>query len=435
MSNRLKYDQLELIKKKFKVDKLWSFSKASTYNQCSWLYYLKYVKKIRVKGDNCYTWWGTASHDLVQSMDAGESKVEDLPKLLEKKIDEYMIAVAKDEKIKFPNEDEYTHYIENIKLYFNNVAKKPYNVINEKPVLAVLEGVEKYVFQGYIDAEYVDEDGNLYIIDYKTSSMSGFSGEKLIEKATQLIIYAIGVNQHGRMIDKKMVRFPIDKIKIRYDMMKYVNITYTLKNGNEKVSKAERRLWVGHIASPIRKDLDDVEKEVEKLKKDIAKLEKKKQAKKRTDEEKVLLDKEIAGIELKIAEISQHVYDFVEKDDLMKEAIENNNLDNMPPFIKNKYKVSPCYIDIELTQELVNEIVDKVVSTLDKIIAKEKEDDKETAFSRGKIEQGESYYCTNLCDLREQCDIYKEYKEHNAMFLNQQNEAPSDDELLAMLGL
>ncbi len=63
-----------------------------------------------------------------------------------------------------------------------------------------------------------------------------------------------------------------------------------------------------------------------------------------------------------------------------------------------------------------------------------KEDDKEQAFTRGRIEQGDSFYCTNLCDMKDHCSFYTEYKAHMAMFLDKKD-APSDADILAMFGL
>jgi hypothetical protein len=415
------------------VDNLWSFSKVSTFTQCSWLFKLKYVDKIRVKGDNCYTWWGTVSHDLIQGYYDKEHTYEEMIEKLEAKIVEYNLIT--DPKLKFPNDGEFAGYIENLRHYFKNVKVLPYNVINERPVLAVFEGDEKYVFNGYIDSEFLDDEGNLVILDYKTSSMSGFSGAKLLEKSRQLMIYALGIHTFGRQIDGKMMQFPLDKIKIRYDMMKYLIVSYPQKNGNIKETKTERKTWVAKISNQLRKDLEDVPKELEKLDKEAMKLQKKLNAKKQpTEEVKEELNERLAQIDVEATQLSEHLYDQIELNEMIEEAINNNNLDNMPLFIQEKYTLSDCYIDVELTQEILEEFKSELISTLNEIIAKQQEEDKDEAFGRGRIEQHESYYCNNLCDMREHCSIYKEYKEHNAMFL-EKKEAPSDDEILAMLGL
>lgn len=420
---RLSYEQLELIKEKMGVDKIWSFSKMSTYDQCTWAYFLKYIQKIRVKGDNCYTVWGTNSHDIMQGYYDKEYTYEGMMVELEKRILDYLM--ADDEKLKFPNEKEWEAYIANIRHYFTNTEIIPYKVVNERPVLAQFEGIEKYIFQGYIDSEFYDDDENFVILDYKTSSMSGFTGKKLIEKAKQLIIYAFGVS--------KFRKIPIEKIKVRYDMMKYCNVTFMQKNGKEKTSKAERRLWVAHMANQIRKDLQDVPKEIEKLEKEIAKLGKKMNMKKTTPEDAEGYGVAIGDIEQDILKLQEYNFDIVTIDDMITSAINANNLDDMPPFVKDKYKVGNCYIDVELTPEVLAEVESQIVDTLNKIIEKTESKNHEEAFNRGRIENSDSYFCVNLCDMKDHCKFYKEFKEHNAMFL--EKEAPSDEQILAMLGL
>ncbi|MGR5954353.1 PD-(D/E)XK nuclease family protein [Bacillus paranthracis] len=277
-----------------------------------------------------------------------------------------------DPKLKFPEESQFESYIANLRHYFTNVKQLPYNVVNERPVLAVFEGLEKYVFQGYIDSEFVDDDGNFVILDYKTSSIGEFTGAKLLKKAQQLMIYALGISMFGRQIDGEMKKFSLDKIKIRYDMMKYCKITYMQKNGTEKVTKAERRAWVAHIANPIRKDFDDVPKNIEKAEKEIAKLDKKRSAKVRTEEEKVELTAQIAEIEKAIEVLKANLFDIIQINEMMEEAINSNSLANLPQFIQDKYTVSDCYIDVELTQEIIEEFKSNLISTLNKIIESEK---------------------------------------------------------------
>ena len=151
---RLTYDQLNVIKDKFEVKQLWSFSKVSTFDNCHWLFKLKYVDKIRVKGDNCWTWWGTVSHDLIQGLYDGEHTYDEMITKFEDKVIEYNL--IEDKKLKFPDEGQYNAYIDNLRHYFSTVKQIPYKLTNEKPVLAVFEGLEKYVFNGYLDSEYID---------------------------------------------------------------------------------------------------------------------------------------------------------------------------------------------------------------------------------------------------------------------------------------
>lgn len=430
---RLSREQLNTIKDMMGVDTLWSYSKVGAYDQCTHLYFLKYVKNIRVKGDNCWTWWGSASHGIIQDWyDKKFNEYVEMAGVLEKKVIEY--SLIEDEKLKFPNEDQWKSYIANLRHYFANTEIIPFNVVNERAVLAVFHGKKKYVFQGYLDSEFVDGEGNLIIMDYKTSSLSGFSGKDLIKKARQLIIYAIGVNQHGRMVDGEMRQFPMDKIKVRYDMMKYVNVSFVQKNGNVKVTKAERRNWVGHIANQVRKDLEDVPKEIENCEKEIRKLERRYNAKVRTEEEKRELEPLIKEQYDRKAYLESYMFDSVKITELIEEACINNDLSCMPPFVQEKYKVGNCYIDVELTAEVIEECKRELVATLDAITEKTAEEDKEEAFSRPRIDNSDSYYCVNLCDMKDHCKHYKTFREHNEMFL-MEKKPPSDKELLALLGL
>jgi PD-(D/E)XK nuclease superfamily len=430
---RLSYEQLNMIKEKLEVKQLWSFSKASTYTQCTWLFYLKYIEKIRVKGDNCYTWWGTVSHDLIQGLYDGEHTYSEMIDKFEKKVIEFKL--LGDPKLQFPSENEFKNYVDNLRHYFTNVRQIPYKVINERPVLAVFEGDERYVFQGYVDSEYLDPTtGKFVIVDYKTSSISGFTGKKLLEKARQLMIYATGISTFGREVNGVKRTFSLEDIVIRYDMMKYLNITYLQKNGTPKTTKAERRAWVGKIASPLRKDLEDVPKEMGKIEKEIRKLERKHNAKVRTEEERVVLRKEIEELEDLHGNMAQYLFDPFEINDMIEEAITTNSLAKMPQFVQEKYSLSDCYIDIELTEEILEEFKVELIDTLNTITRKSAEKNKQEAFTRGHIENGESYYCVNLCDMKDHCEFYQDYKAHQGMFLTNNN-APSEEELLAMLGL
>lgn len=430
--SRLTGEQLELIKKKLGVDKIWSFSKMSTFMQCLWLYKLKYIDRIRVNGSSCYTHFGTVSHDIIQGFYDKEHEYENMVDIFNDKVTEWRI--EDNPNLAFPSEKVEKGYIKNLQHYFSNVETVPYNVFNERAVIAEFKGLEKYIFQGYIDSEYIDEDGNLIIMDYKTSSISGFSGKSLFKKAMQLMTYAIGINQHGRLFNGEMKQFPLEKIILRFDMMKYCNVAYKLKNGKEKVAKAERSGWVAHIANPIRKDFEGVPKEIEKLNKSIAKLQRKMSMKKTTPEEAEGYSVEIGEIEAEIKQLETNVYDVLELNELIDEAIEENSLEKLPKFIQDKYTVTNCFIDVELNEEIVEEFKKEIVGVLDDITVKSKMDNPDEAFDRPRIDNSDSFFCVNLCEMKGKCKFYQEFKEHQNMFLDKK-ETMSDEDILAMIGL
>lgn len=430
---RLNGRQLDIIKDKFGVNDIYSYSRVNSHSQCSWQYFLKYVKRIRVRKSNCWGYWGNISHDIIQDFYERDRKdYELMASQFNEKAVEY--SLSEDKEIEFPDEKQRDSYLANMEHYFNNVKPIEYDITSEKPVLTVLEGKNRYVFQGYIDAEYVDDEGNLYILDFKTSSSSGFSGKKLLENSRQLMIYAMGINQNGRMINGEMRQFPIEKIKIRYDLMKYVNISFMQKNGKLKTTRAERRSWVAKIANQLRKDFGDVEKTIEDLDKKIKQLERKSGFKKTTDEERVVFQKEIDLINEDIDFWKERIFDPIELNTKIEDAINSNSLGDLPQFIQDKYTLSDCYIDVELNEDIVNEYKEALVKELDEIEEKTKAEDKDLAFNRERIRDGDSFFCVNLCDMKDHCKFYEDFQQHQAMFLNKEEEQ-SDEDILSALGL
>lgn len=420
---RLTYDQLNIIKDKLGVKKMWSYSKISTFLQCLNLYKLKYIDKEKGIRDSCYTHFGTVSHDTVQGYYEGKSKShEDMVKKWNEAVLKWKLDGKKE--LQFTSDDERDHYIANMEHYFKNTNLIDADVVNEEAVLAIFFGKEKYVFQGYIDSKYTDKDGNLVILDYKTSSISGFSGKGLFEKSKQLLIYAIGMNQFHNI--------PFEKIKLRYDMMKYVNVTFKQKNGNYNTTKAERRAIVAKISGQIRKKFKMPYDKIAELEKEIKKLTRKMNAKCRTPEEVEGLGVAIGDLEHEIKENEKFLYSEEEITKMIEDGIEKNSMADFPQFIQDEFKIDNCYIDVPVTEEYVGLIRQEVVKALDKITELTAMEDKEEAFKRDRIQDSEQFYCTNLCDMRNKCELFKEMKEHQGMFIEKEK---SDEEILAMLGL
>ena len=54
---RLGYEERKMIMDRFGVDRLWSFSRLSTYLNSAWEYRMLYLEK-KPRTDNVYTVWG-----------------------------------------------------------------------------------------------------------------------------------------------------------------------------------------------------------------------------------------------------------------------------------------------------------------------------------------------------------------------------------------
>lgn len=351
---RLSYEEIENIKKKYDVDRLWSWSRMNTYMTSKFEYLLKYILKSKEdRCDSCYTTLGTICHDTLEKFYEGKIKYEDM-------IDNYndgfttAITIA---DLKFNRSDEEKNksigekYNENLVHFFNNHKVYKNKLLVEKPIVVNINGD---VFVGYIDGMYKDEDGNYTILDFKSSSI--YTGKTLEENSGQLTIYAIGLNQLG---------IPLDKIKICFNFLKYCTIKYEQKNGTIKDRNVERckigeslqsnaKTWLKHFG--------------------------------------------------------------YEPDEYLKEMLDTNGIDCLPDEVKAKYEIADCHVYIDLNEDLVQKWTNFITETLDDIKLREKDyeetkslqcfwDDEESV-------KEQSYYFANLCSYSATKHLpYKAYLE------------------------
>ena len=76
---RITKEQLEKIKKKYNVDKLWSWSKYNSIKTDLYSYYLKYIKMIKEdRADSIYGVSGDKCHEIIESFYNNKIKFEDM---------------------------------------------------------------------------------------------------------------------------------------------------------------------------------------------------------------------------------------------------------------------------------------------------------------------------------------------------------------------
>ena len=336
---RLNRDQLNALKKKYQVDRIWSFSRVSTFLQCAWEYKMKYIDKIRVPSDNVYTDFGTISHDLIQGL--YEHKYDE--KEMYEKWKDFVKKWEEDPlSNQFDTEKIRSGYLNNMDCYFKNPRAVNEKIINEKPVLSILQGKERqYVFVGYIDSEYTNNDNILTLVDYKTSSKSGFSPKGLKKKSMQLLLYAIGEHQ------QKGISY--DNIQCRFNMMKYCVVHFQQENGRWKTSVQERSQWVYKMNNKLKTKLPKI------------------------------------GINP------------IEVDELIIQASQDNNMNCMPKEIQEQFYISNYYIELDVSEKTCRELEKKLTGYCDDIMAFEKLDDQETELEINHPYNPNDYYCKKLC--------------------------------------
>lgn len=358
---RLSHKQLEGIKSKFGVDRLWSYSRVSTFLEHPWEYRIVYLDKL-TRSSNVYTYFGTICHDIIQEYYEGKHSYEQMETLFDQAILEWRTG---DTGYRFMNEKIEAGYVDNLADYFKNTEVVPYKVVNERPICVQLYDEKRkknVVFTGYLDSEYVDEDGIFNIVDYKSSSKSGFSGKQLKEKSKQLMLYAIGVNQFRGI--------PFEKIRLRFDMMKYYEIFFLQKNGKWKGSKQERAKWVATQEKKIRT---------------------------------VLLD---------------NGFDAFEIDEMVEVAIVANKLDSLPDCVKDRFELKNCYIDVTITEEEAEELKEFMLDTIARCEELEASDDWDKAFPEPVIDQSNEFYYTQLSP--QVLKFNKKYQEDKKLYVSGQ---------------
>lgn len=352
--SRLSYEEIERIKKKYGVDRLWSWSRMNTYMTSKFEYLLKYILKSKEdRCDSCYTTLGTICHNTLEKFYENKINYNDM-------IDDYndgfttAITIA---DLKFCRSDEEKNknigekYNENLVHFFKNHNVYKHKLLVEKPIVVNIEG---NIFVGYIDGLYKDDDGCYHILDFKSSSM--YTGKTLEENSGQLTIYAIGLNQLG---------IPWDKISAAFNFLKYCTIKYQLKKGDIKYRNVERckigeslqsnaKTWLNHFG--------------------------------------------------------------YEPDEYLKEMIDTNSIDCLPKEVKEKYEITDCHVEVDLSESAIKKWNNHISATLQDIMLREKDyeetnslqcfwDDEESV-------KEQSYYFANLCSYSATKHLpYKAYLE------------------------
>lgn len=340
---RLSFEELEKIKKKHNVDRLWSWSRISTFITSPYEYALKYVDGIKAKEDrqdSIYTSLGSAAHQCLEDYYTGKIQFDEMYGQFEDSwITCYDIAQLKFDRCNTEkNQSIAEKYKENMFYFFKNHTIYPYKVLIEKPVII---NVNNNIFVGYIDGLYKDENDDIYILDFKSST--AYTGKALEEHSQQLKLYALGIHQ--------TTGIPLSKIHGCFNFLKYVTIEYTQANGKVKTKNAERK----DLGEALQANL------------------------------KVWIKK--LGYEDQM-------------DEFLKMVIDDNSLERLPEKIQEKYKISDCHTFVDTSEEAINKLVDEI-SVVIKDIELREQDFKQTKsvkcfWDTEESIKAQSYYMANL---------------------------------------
>ena len=349
---RLTREQLEKIKKENNITELWSWSKLNLWHTSKYEWFLNYVQQEPTDRNDCiYGQEGSYSHDIIEKFYNNEIEYDDMISEFE---DSWNMSrnilglkfnrndLAKDNLIA-------DKYYKNLKLFFQNHQPLNHNLHTEHFALI---HVDDNILQGYIDAWYQDNENDIHIIDWKSSSI--YTGNTLIEKSGQLVCYAMYFIQHG---------VPFEKIHLHFNFLKYCTITYEQANGKIKSMNVERRLLGEKLQSPCKMWL------------------------------------------------KKFGYDV---DDYLKIVLDTCNIDCLPQEVKDKINITDCYVEVDINEDAIQHWTDFVNDTIGEIesaiINYELFEDEEMFYDSIEDISKESFYYATLSEYSANKNpCYKKY--------------------------
>jgi len=334
-------EYLNKIKEKYNVDMIYSWSRYKKYKDSMYEYLLKYIEKVTPdrNGTSIYGVSGSTCHDLLEKFYLQELEYKDLILGYEESLFNMDMAGMKYDRMDEDKNNVIADKYENsIRHYFNNFIPIDRKVALEKFVTIK---VGKYIFQGYIDCVFKEEDGVYYILDFKTSSI--YTGAKLQNELRQLFLYTEALVQLG---------IPLENIRCGYDFLKYVNVAYEQKNGKLKNRNVIRRDFVQEVSVPIKMWLNHFKYEDDKI------------------------------------------------EEFLIKAVENNSLDSLPEEVKAKFKTSNAYVWIKPEQEDLDDLKRNIIDKLDELNEKllEYNETKDDKLFYDIVTDKDSYYYYNLSE-------------------------------------
>ena len=367
---RLSKKQMDKIKQERGVNTLYSFSRYNLFIQDPFSYFLQYIKHIPQRAsESIYSKSGTLIHETLQDYLEGKIEYDEMINKYEEGLFLFQTeGFVYDCTDKAKNKTIADKYENSVRHFFRNYKPLPYKWLIEKPiVIDIKDDKHKFSFIGYIDQITRMEDGRFLIEDTKSSTE--YKGEKKLKESAQLLLYSLGVAQKFNI--------GLDQIVARWNFVKYMTVTVDLKTKDKttglhktKQKNCVRNQWVKEVQNDVKKWLE-----------------------------------------------SEYALDFLELEDALQTCIERNSLE-LYPNVMQHFKLDDCYVNVDLTEENVNNLKNKIIKTLTEVeekteTAKEyleiintSDNDDEIKYFEGllremwktEINKSSEYYFYNLCN-------------------------------------
>jgi hypothetical protein len=137
-----------------------------------------------------------------------------------------------------------------------------------------------------------------------------YTGNKILKEGKQLLLYAQALIQRG---------MPIEKIKVCWNFVKYINVSFTQQNGKLKERQLERNAIGSSLAATLKTKMKALK------------------------------------------------YDTDQIDNYIELAVTTNSLELLPKEIKSQFVFSDCLVYIPLSQEILDNLNLEIINTLESI--------------------------------------------------------------------
>lgn len=192
----------------------YSFSRLSSWWVCPYGWKLNYIDGHEGIG-NAFSSYGTLIHSILERYAKGELALKELPETFEW---EFPAAVEEE----FPPNKyvdlKTSYYEQGLNFLTNFSGYDKYKILGVEEEFKI--DIDDWIFHGFIDIHYLDEDGRLIVRDYK-SKASFKSKEEQKEYARQLYLYSAYIKQkYGKFPDELqflMFRKQSEPVRIQFD--------------------------------------------------------------------------------------------------------------------------------------------------------------------------------------------------------------------------
>lgn len=349
-------------------DNVYSISRLDCINEC--LHQAYHTYRLDDRGDNnVWALCGGKIHECVEGIVNGTATEADLLPALQEELNDlemFGLDFPKDSRGGTAIRDGWISNMEHFCKHYKSPRGKSLQA--EVEVNYTTPKGNKLI--GYIDLIRTLKDGSVEIYDYKTSSM--FSKDELIKKGRQLVVYSLAEEQLGAMVKSASWIF-----------LKYVDIIYmgykTVKSKTKTELKktVERRKIVKELEASIRKELEE-----------------------------------------------QNCSD-IEIDFLMEDALKDNEI---PKQVEHLYKIRPCVVTYEITDEIKQECIDYIDNTIEmwENLSDEECEASHREFTKtqknGKV-VNDLFPCMSICPHFKKCRHIQDY------LAQMETPEPSDEDL------